>query len=325
MFNEYHVGDNLEVLKKIDDNISTLVYMDPPFAMNRDFDDFNDIWKSDELFIDFLRPRIVEIKRILSKTGNIVVHIDPRISYKVRLLLDEIFGQKNFRNIICWSTGNNKKSKYVLLRYHDDLIVYSKSKNPVYNQLYTEYTDEYVNSQPICPETNLRYVSTAAVNSQPNIAKRPNLRYEWNGHFRQWWVSKEKMQKLHDTNKLVCNKVGIPRIKRYLNELPGIPVRDVWTDIPNIQIGEKLDYATQKPIKLLKRILLIYSNENDVVIDPFAGSGTTGRAALLLPSGNRRYILIDKNPKGKEIFEKKLSAKFIDATSGSLYDQFFNK
>jgi DNA modification methylase len=107
------------------------------------------------------------------------------------------------------------------------------------------------------------------------------------------------MQELHDDNRLEYNTSGVPRIKRYVHEMEGIPVRDVWDDIPSIQSGEKTKYATQKPVKLLERILLLYTEENDVCLDPFAGSGTLGRACLNL---RRTYLLFDINPEAEEVF-----------------------
>jgi DNA modification methylase len=108
------------------------------------------------------------------------------------------------------------------------------------------------------------------------------------------------MQELHDDNRLEYNARGIPRIKRYADEMEGIPVRDTWDDISSIQNGEKTKYATQKPVKLLERILTLYSEKNDVCLDPFAGSGTLGRACRNL---ERSFILFDINPEAKEVFD----------------------
>ena len=112
------------------------------------------------------------------------------------------------------------------------------------------------------------------------------------------------MQKLHDEERLEYNKKGLPRIKRYVDELDGIPLTDLWTDINQIQGPEKVDYSTQKPIKLLDRIINLYSNENDLVVDIFAGSGTTGLSAI---KNNRNFFLCDINPHGKKIFEERIS------------------
>jgi adenine-specific DNA-methyltransferase len=156
----------------------------------------------------------------------------------------------------------------------------------------------------MCKFRNKEYVTTAIYNAQPDVNPRLNLRYTWNGHYKQWYVLKENMQTLHDDNRLEYNKDGIPRIKRYLDEMDGVPLRDIWTDINNVQSNEKLDYATQKPIKLLERIIKLYSNKDALCVDIFAGSGTLGRAAINL---DRNYLLFDINNKGKEIFIKSIS------------------
>lgn len=133
---------------------------------------------------------------------------------------------------------------------------------------------------------------------------RPNLRYEWKGNTRQWYVSKEKMKELDDDHRLEYNSNGIPRIKRFVDEMDGIPIRDTWDDISSIQNGEKVKYATQKPVKLLERIVSLYTKEGDICLDPFAGSGTLGRACLNL---KRNFIMYDINPKAKTVFEETIT------------------
>ena len=309
--NKYLIGDNIDLLKQIDDKTVTLCYLDPPFNTGRNFDDFNDKWKNADEYLDFLKLRLIEIHRILKNDGNIVVHVDAKIAYKIRIILDEIFNEKNYQNEIVWKTTGNKKSLKKLARSYDILIVYSKTaknrnsfaaKKNIYNPLYKPYDDKYMeqNNVKMCEIHKKYYVTTAAHNSQPNVNPRLNLRYEWNGHFEQWYLEKEKIQQMDANNRLEYNKQGIPRIKRFLDEMKGIPIRDVWDDISSIQGGEKLDYATQKPIKLLERVINIYSNEGDLVLDPFAGSGTTGRACIKL---NRKYLLMDKNEKGRRVWE----------------------
>jgi DNA modification methylase len=109
------------------------------------------------------------------------------------------------------------------------------------------------------------------------------------------------METLHKEHRLEYNSSGIPRIKRFADEMDGVPVRDTWDDISSIQNGEKKKYATQKPIKLLERIVSLYSQEGDLCLDPFAGSGTLGRACISL---KRDFILIDINSEGKTVFEE---------------------
>lgn len=306
--NSYIIGDNLELLKNIENCSIALCYLDPPFNTGRNFDDYDDRWDSTEEYIEFLQPRIKEIHRVLTKNGNVVVHVDANVSHKIRNILDSIFGEQNFQNEIVWKTTGNKKCLKNLARSHDTIIVYSKNKKNTFNAIFHPYDEKYnkKNQVKFCDQHKKMYVTTAAHNSQPNVEPRLNLRYEWNGHSFQWYLSKEKMKEMHEQGRLHYNKKGIPRIKRFLEEMKGVPVKDVWDDIPSIQGNEKLDYATQKPIKLLNRILTLYSNENDLVLDPFAGSGSMGRSAI---SCNRKYILFDKNIKGKEVFEKSIKEK----------------
>jgi DNA modification methylase len=300
--NEYYIDDNIELLKKIENDFIDLIYFDPPYNTGRDFYDFDDKFKSKEEYIEFMRERIKECYRVLKKTGTIVIHIEPKISHYFRFICDDIFGSNNFKNEIVWQTGGNAKNKYKLNRFHDTIIIYSKSNIQIFNPIYFEYNEEYKKKSNVkyCDIYKKEYVTTAIYNSQPEVNPRLNLRYNWNGYDKQWYVSKDKMEILHNENRLEYNKDGIPRIKRFLDEMEGIPLRDIWTDINNIQSGEKINYATQKPVKLLERIVKLYTNENNLCLDIFAGSGTLGRACI---NTKRNYILVDINIKGKELFQ----------------------
>jgi site-specific DNA-methyltransferase (adenine-specific) len=302
---KYYVGDNLEVMKKIDDASIDLIYFDPPYNTGRHFYDFNDKFTSITDYVDFITLRIVDCKRILKDTGTIVIHIEPKISHYFRVICDNVFGCGNFRNEIVWQTGGNAKNKYKLNRFHDTIIVYSKTVKQIFNPIYFPYDEEYKKKSnvKICSIHNKEYVTTAIYNAQPDVNPRLNLRYNWNGQLKQWYVTKEKMETLHTDNRLEYNKDGLPRIKRFLDEMEGIPLRDIWCDISNVQSGEKKNYATQKPVKLLERIVKLYTNETNTCLDIFAGSGTLGRAASSL---NRRFILIDINEKGHAIFTESL-------------------
>jgi len=300
-YNNYYVGDNIELIKQISDETIDLIYFDPPYNTGRHFYDFDDKFKNKEEYIDFIKQRIQECHRVLKKTGTIVIHIEPKISHYFRFICDEIFGDTNFKNEIVWQTGGNAKNKYKLNRFHDTIIVYSKTNNQTFNPLYFEYDEEYKKKSNVkfCDIHEKQYVTTAIYNAQPDVNPRPNLRYVWNGHEKQWYVTKDKMEKLHSENRLEYNKDGMPRIKRFLDEMEGIPLRDIWCDINNVQSSEKKNYATQKPVKLVERIVKLYSNTNDICLDIFAGSGTLGRACI---NTTRQYLLFDINNKGREIF-----------------------
>jgi DNA modification methylase len=295
--NEYTVGDNITMMEKLDDDSIQLCYIDPPYNTGRDFGDFEDCFASNQEFVTyFLKPRIELIQQKLKNDGTIVVHCDPNASHYIRFMLDDVFGERNFRNEIIWVTGGNKKTKRLLARSHDTIFVYSRSNKQKFNMIYFPYQL----SDKVKFDSRGKYSTSAAHNSQPDVIKRPNLRYTWNGHHKQWWISEDTMKKLHDDDRLVYNAKGVPRIKRYYSEMDGIPIRDVWSDISSIQGGEKLNYATQKPVKLIERIIELYSDQGDFCLDCFAGSGTLGRACLNM---DRNFYLIDINDKGKDIFE----------------------
>ena len=302
--NIYVVGDNIKLLKSLNKGSVDLIYFDPPYNTGRDFYNFNDKFNSYEEYCEFIKLRIIECHRVLKKEGSMIIHIEPRISPYFRIISDKIFGLNNFKNEIVWKTGGNSKNKKQLNRWHDTIIVYSKNKNKqIFNPIYFPYDDSYKKNAKMCPIHKKLYKTTALHNSQPNVNPRLNLRYEWKGNTKQWYVCKEKMIELDNDNRLKYNKNNIPRVKRFLQEMDGIPLRDIWSDISNIQNKEKLKYATQKPVKLLERIIKLYSNENALCLDIFAGSGTLGRACKNL---KRDYLLFDINEDGKKIFENSI-------------------
>lgn len=294
--NNFYIGDNLELLRRTETNSIDMIYMDPPYNTGRNFYYFEDKFTD---FFSFIEERIIECHRVLKKDGNIIIHVEPRISHHIRVICDKAFGEGNFQNEIVWHSGGNAKNKHQLGRNHDTIIVYSKSSKSKFFPLYKPYDDAYKKGLKLCTIHNKMYSTSASHNSQPEVNPRPNLRYNWNGNDRQWYFSLEKMKSLHDDNRLEYNDKGIPRVKRFIDEMEGIPVRDTWDDISNIQNGEKTKYATQKPVKLLERILSLYSAEGDLCLDPFAGSGTLGRACSNM---KRDYLLFDINPEAKEIF-----------------------
>lgn len=299
--NTFQVGDNLDLLKRVTSETIDMIYMDPPYNTGRNFYYFNDKFAD---FSKFMEERITECYRVLKKNGNIIIHVEPRVSHYIRNICDKVFGEDKFRNEIVWHSGGNAKNTRQLGRNHDTIIVYGKSSTSKFFPLYKPYTEEYKKGFKMCPVHKKLYTTSAAHNSQPEVNPRPNLRYDWNGNTKQWYVSIETMQKLDAENRLEYNSKGIPRIKRFLDEMEGVPVRDTWDDISSIQNGEKTRYATQKPVKLLERVLSLYSTEGDLCLDPFAGSGTLGRACR---NTKRNYLLFDINPEAKEVFDYTLA------------------
>lgn len=296
------VGNCIDVLKQESKRFD-FVYMDPPYNTGRDWFNFDDRFDTPKHYIEkLIEPMLLSCKSVMKENCTLAIHVEPKCSHWIKICAEQIFGE--LTNEIVWVTGGNKNSSKKLQRNHDTILIYTQGKSK-FNPQYIPYSDEVFNKAKICSITHKKYTTSALVNRQPDIVPRPNLRYEWNGYFAQWWISKEKMQKLHDEGKLEYGKSGIPRIKKYLNDMKGVQIKDTWNDIPIIQGKEKLNYATQKPVALLERLINLYTDEGDFVLDPCAGSGTTGRACLNL---NRNYTLIDLNKEAFDVFNKSIKA-----------------
>lgn len=262
-------------------------------------------------YLSMMAPRLVELRRVLSPNGSIYLHCDPTASHYLKLLMDAVFGPTNFRNEIIWQRSTPKGHAFTRFpSTHDVLLSYGNSKPSAWNPLYTPHREDYIKSHysNIEPGTSRRYMLDNCMNPNPN---RPNLTYEWKGHVRVWRWTKERMQQLHDAGRLVYTKSGIPRYKRYLDEMLGTPITSVWTDIPpiNSQAAERLGYPTQKPEALLERVIRASSNDDDTVLDPFCGCGTAIAVAQRL---NRRWIGIDITHLAITLIRHRLLSAFGD-------------
>ncbi|PJF30179.1 MAG: site-specific DNA-methyltransferase, partial [Phototrophicales bacterium] len=244
-------------------------------------------------YIMMMGVRLVELHRVLKPTGSLYLHCDPTASHYLKILLDAIFGTDNFRNEIVWQRTNAKSlSTKNLPKNHDIIFRYTKSDTWIWNTPYKAHDEKYIKKfyRYVEPETGRIYRLGDLTNPNKN---RPNLEYEFLGIKRVWRWTRERMQKAYDEGRVVQLSEGtVPRVKHYLDEQKGIRVGDIWTDILPIQAhaAEKLGYPTQKPVKLLERIISMSSNPGDVVLDPFCGCGTTIAAAQAL---GRNWIGID--------------------------------
>ncbi len=260
-------------------------------------------------YLAMMAPRLVELRRVLKQTGSIYLHCDPTASHYLKILMDAVFGPQFFRNEIIWQRTMPKGHAFTRFpSTHDTIISYGKGEECRWNPIFLPYKAEYIESHynRIEEGTGRKYQLDNTLNPNPD---RPNLTYEWNGHRRVWRWTKAKMQEMHDSGRLVYTRSGMPRYKRYLDEMPGAPVTTVWTDIPpiNSQAQERLGYPTQKPEALLERIIKASSNEGDLVLDPFCGCGTTVQVAQRL---NRRWIGIDITHLAIGLIKKRLSDAF---------------
>jgi len=311
-----YCGDNLDQLKKFPDGCVDLIYIDPPFNSNRNYEvfwgetkekrSFEDRHASTQAYIEFMRPRCFELNRVLKKTGSFYYHCDWHASHYVKIMLDQIFSENHFQTEIIWRRTNAKGLAFRSFpNDHDTIFYYTKSKDYTFNRQYLPHDEKYVNQfyKYVEEETGRKYALDNLAN--PN-KDRPNLTYEFLGINRVWRWTKERMLDAYEKGLIIQSKPGaVPRLKRYLDEQEGIPVDSIWSDIPPIQSQseERLGYPTQKPLALLDRIVKASSNENDIVLDAFCGCGTALVAAENL---GRQWIGIDVSPTACRVMAKRL-------------------
>jgi site-specific DNA-methyltransferase (adenine-specific) len=247
-------------------------------------------------YLVMMTARLVELHRVLKPTGSLYLHCDPTASRYLGVVLDTIFGIKNFKNEIIWQRINakgNVQRKFGAI--HDVILLYVKnSGKEIWNQLYRSLDPVYVEKMYRHTEEGTgRQYTIGDLTASMQRASSGQL-YEWKGKrpppTRCWVYAKEKMEELDKQGRILYSKTGYPRFKRYLDENPGEKLPDVWTDINIAFGGETLGYPTQKPLALLERIIQASSSEGDIVLDPFSGCGTAVAAAQKL---NRRWIGID--------------------------------
>jgi site-specific DNA-methyltransferase (adenine-specific) len=251
-------------------------------------------------YLSMMAPRLLELRRVMKKTGSIYLHCDPTASHYLKILMDAIFGAVNFGNEITWkrtfSHGNVGRNFGSVC---DIILWYTKSEKYAWNQLYAPFSDEYIQRTFKYKDSDGRHWQSVTLR---NPGPRPNLHYLYkasNGityhpHPNGWSCDIERMQQYDRENRLHFPTIptGALRLKMYLDESPGIKIQNLWEDIPPIgaQAAERLGYPTQKPEALLERIIKASSNEGDTVLDPFCGCGTTISVAQKL---KRHWIGID--------------------------------
>ena len=311
MKNKLYYGDCLLIMQEMPLACVDLIYLDPPFNSNRQYnaiykdetgrplpeqvEAFCDQWTLDEeterairtmpvlmreagledevaqfwktwvnalrgtqpgllAYLSYMVQRLLVMRTLLRPTGSIYLHCDSTASHYIKIMMDGIFGHNNFRREIIWSNEDSsgfKSQASNWIRGHDVILYYTRGNNPIFNKQYN----------PLDKKTIKRYDKT-----DPADGRRYKIYYNEDGSER----------------------------RSYLKEERGVGVRSVWTDIPSFQkvnnTGEYLGYETQKPLKLLERIISASSNEGDVVLDPFCGCATTIEAAHRL---KRQWIGID--------------------------------
>lgn len=305
-----------------------LVYIDPPFASGADYakkvyirrnpkvaeaiaqaereldvDElkafeekmYGDVWDK-EKYLSWIYENLMAIKGVMSENASIWVELDNHIGHYVKILLDEIFGENHFVNEIVWkrtfSHSDVGQGAKHLGRLHDVIFLYSMSDEYTLNTVYTPYSQEYIdNFFRYSDDDGRRYRLVSMIGT--GGAAKGNPFYEFMGVSRYWRYSQKTIQELVERGLVVQTKPGaVPQKKNYLDESPGVPLQDIWTDIAPVQGGsvENANYATQKPEQLLERIINTSSNSDMLVADFFGGSGVTAAVANKL---RRRFIHCD--------------------------------
>ena len=313
-----YCGDNLDKLRSMPTGFVDLVYIDPPFNSNRDYEvfwgetkekrGFEDRHESTKAYIDFMRPRCVELRRVLKPTGSFYYHCDWHASHYVRVMLDQVFGESHFRSEIIWRRNHSKHLASTSFPNNHDNIYYYAHPDCKFNRPFVPYDAENLDEKTAkeyryFEADGRRYCLAPLLN--PNH-DRPNLTYEFLGVTRVWRWTKERMQEAYEAGQVVQTSPGaVPKQKYYLDERDGRAIDDVWTDIQNLnnQTTERLGYPTQKPLSLLDRIIRASSDPGDLVLDAFCGCGTALVSAQNL---GRRWIGIDVSPTACRVMADRL-------------------
>ena len=299
-----------------------LIYVDPPFASGADYAKkvyirrnpkvaaaiaqaeselnieelkafeekmYGDVWDK-ERYLNWMYENLMAMKSIMSDEASIYVHLDYHIGHYVKILMDEIFGEDNFRNEIIWkrSTAHNDSTGFANL--HDCIFYYTKSSELYFDIPLVPYSQEYIDRYYNKVDENGRKYLDRDLSAKG--LKGSGYSYSWKGKDGYWRCPYTTMERLEKENRLYYTANGTPRYKQYLDEMEGVPAQDLWTDIfaVNSQAEERVDYATQKPEALLERIIKASSNEGIFVADFFGGSGVTAAVANKL---GRNFIHCD--------------------------------
>ncbi|GBU26874.1 hypothetical protein R84B8_00389 [Treponema sp. R8-4-B8] len=319
--NKLILGDNLEILKTFPDEYVDLIYLDPPFFSNRNYEviwgdegeirSFQDRWSGGiSHYIDWLKERVIEMHRILKPTGSIFLHCDWHANAYIRVhILDRVFGESNFINEFVWKRSYTRSNiSKAARKNYDSIFFYSKTENYIFNQIFMELSQASKKLYKNQDENGFYRLVPLLVSGKRNGETGKswkNVDPNKQGKEGMHWVTTHDKLNEYDKQGLVYYppKGVTPQLKYYLEQSPGVPLNEVWDDILNVKAKESIGYPTQKPEDLLERIINMASNEGDIVLDPFVGGGTTIAVADRL---NRQWIGIDQSPMAVKVTEFRL-------------------
>jgi DNA modification methylase len=316
-----YCGDCLEQLQKLPDGCVDLIYIDPPFNSNRNYEvfwgetkekrAFEDRHGSTQAYIEYMRPRCVELHRVLKSTGSFYYHCDWHASHYVKVMLDQIFGENFFQTEIVWKRTTAHGDTRGFGHITDSIFFFTAGKQYTWNRQLRPLDESYVKRfyRSVDETSGRRYM---ADNLTGAGVRRGETGQPWRGvdvtaKGRHWIRPPQELDKWDEQGLIYWpkKKGGMPRFKRFADENEGQPLDNIWTDIPAIgaHSKERVGYPTQKPLPLLERIVNASSNPGDIVLDAFCGCGTALEAAENL---KRQWIGMDISPTACRVMAKRL-------------------
>lgn len=311
-------GDNIDALRSMlysgrGETIDA-VYIDPPYATNSNFltADQNVAYEDNltgAAFIEFIRERLILIHKLLKPTGSIFIHMDEKMAFPIKIIMDEVFGEQNFHN---WITRKKSNPKNTVTKKFGDIsdyiMFYSKSEKYTFNKQYVPWTEDTARKE-------YSYIDEYGNRFKKVPIHAPGVRngktgQPWRGMLppkgKHWQYTPDKLDELDAAGRIFWSSTGNPRKKVYLKESKGMAVQDILLDYKDAhnQNITVTGYPTEKNISLIELLLKSVTNEGDVVLDAFAGSGTTAQAAINI---GRNWVVMDNSPESLKTIQERIS------------------
>lgn len=318
--NNLILGDCLHEMAKMDEGSVDLIYLDPPFFSNRNYEtiwkdryetaSFRDRWEGGiETYVSWLAERLSACADVLSDTGVLVCHLDWHSSHYIKVELDRIFGYQRFINEVIWkrSSAGQKPSKISFATEDDRILIYRKGSKYTFNKQIRPRTKSELEAKYTRVGPDGRRWTSGNIEQ---TVLRENLRYTYKGYtpVLGWHMEQGKLEALDAAGGMHWTSNGKPRRVYRLEDDKGVIAGSIWTDINPLasMAKERMGYPTQKPLSLLERIIKAFTNEGDLVLDPFCGCGTTVHAAQRI---NRRWVGMDISPVAVDMMRHRLVEK----------------
>jgi site-specific DNA-methyltransferase (adenine-specific) len=268
-------------------------------------------------YLAMMTARLIELRKKLKPAGSLYLHCDPTASHYLKIILDAVFGPEGFRSEVIWKRTSAHSGAKRYGPVHDVLLYYARSGTHVWNPQFQDYDPQYVEAfyTHRDPEgRRWRRSDLTGAGVRNGETGKPWRGIDVTAKGRHWSCAPQDLDRMDAEGRIHWPRKagGMPMLKRYLDDQPGTPLQDVWTDIPPMHnlAAERLGYPTQKPLKLMERIIQASSNPGDVVLDPFCGCGTTVHAAEAL---GRKWIGIDVTHYAVSLIENRIADAFPDA------------